>query len=225
MGRALRIVGVTATTVVFLLALAQLVLPKVAADRVRSRVGRYGTVRSVSVKAWPAIKLLWGSVDSVTVHARELRITPEQTAALLWEGRDSARIDMTAERVREGPLELRDARLRKRGRALEAQALIDAADVRAALPPGFEVRLVSSSDGAVRVRASGGLFGVGASVEAQALAEGGRLVARPLGTLGAVRLTLFSDPHVYVEGVSASVAAGTAAQPSTYALSMRASLR
>jgi LmeA-like phospholipid-binding len=224
MGRAFRIVA-AAAAVVLLLALAQLLLPKIAVDRVRSRVGRYGTVRSVSVKAWPAIKLLWGSVDSVKVQARNLRITPERTAALLWEGRDSARIDMRAERVREGPLELRDARLQKRGRALQAQALIDAADVRAALPPGFDVKLVSSSGGRVRVRASGGLFGVGASVEAEARAEGGRLVARALGALGAVRLTLFSDPHVYVEGVGASVAAGSAAQPSTYALSMRASLR
>ena len=42
------------------LVLAQLFLPRIAASRIASRVGRYGTVQSVSVKAWPAVKLLWG---------------------------------------------------------------------------------------------------------------------------------------------------------------------
>ena len=42
------------------LALAQVLLPRIAASRISSRVGRYGTVQSVSVKAWPAVELLWG---------------------------------------------------------------------------------------------------------------------------------------------------------------------
>jgi hypothetical protein len=209
---------------VAVLALAQLVLPGIAADRVRERVGRYGRVVSASVSAWPAVKLLWGSADSVKVRAEGLRISPSQSAALLWEARGVARMEVTAGSVREGPLQLHDARLRKRGRALEGEALVSAADVRAALPPGFDVELTGSAGGEVRVRASGGLFGAGASVEAVAGAEDGRLVARPVG-LGGVRLTLFSDPHVRVEGVGASVVAGPPGRPSSYALSMRASLR
>ncbi len=46
---------------------------------------------------------------------------------------------------------------------------------------------------------SGGLFGVGASVDAVAQAEEGKLVARPTGLLGALKLTLFESPSVYVE--------------------------
>ena len=40
-----------------------------------------------------------------------------------------------------------------------------------------------SEEGTVEVRASGGLFGVSASVEAVAQAENGKLVARPTGLL------------------------------------------
>ncbi len=105
-----------------------------------------------------------------------------------------------------GSLRLTDASLRKRGSALSAQALTSEADVKAALPPGFGVQLLRSEDGEVEVQATGGLFGVGASVNAVAGASEGKLVAHPLGFLvEALQLTLFSDPHVYVEGVGASV--------------------
>ena len=39
---------------VLVLALAQVLLPRIAASRISSRVGRYGSVESVSVRAWPA---------------------------------------------------------------------------------------------------------------------------------------------------------------------------
>jgi hypothetical protein len=48
-------------------------------------------------------------------------------------------------------------------------------------------------------------------------------VAHPLGLLlEGFQLTLFADPHVFVEGVGASVASRA---PLTYDLSMSASLR
>ena len=54
-------------------------------------------------------------------------------------------------------------------------------------------------------------------------ASEGKLVAHPLGFLiEGLRLTLFADPHVYVEGVGASVAGE---QPLSYRLSMSARLR
>ncbi|HEY2572328.1 MAG TPA: hypothetical protein VGI27_12690, partial [Solirubrobacteraceae bacterium] len=86
-----------------------------------------------------------------------------------------------------------------------AQAHVSSADVRAALPAGVDVQLLGSSGGQVEVRASGGLFGVGASVDAVAQASNGKLVVQPRGFLvQALKLTLFSDPHVYVEAVGAS---------------------
>ncbi len=205
-----------------LLGLAQVVLPRIAASRISSRVGRYGSVESVSVKAWPAVKLLWGNADSVRVRARSLKLSPAQTAKLLWEARGFNHIAMTAATVQEGPLRLSDASLQKQGQALAAQAHISGADAAAALPPGVSAQLLSSEAGEVKVKAQGGLFGVRASVDALAAPSDGKLVVRPLGVLlSGLQLTLFSDPHVYVQGVGASV---VSLQPLSYRLTIRARL-
>ena len=199
MVRAGRIAAGLAGAIALVAVLAQLFLPGIAASRISSRVGRYGTVESVSVSAWPAIKLLWGRADSVTVRAGRLTISPKQTAKLLWEARGAATMRVTAPLVQEGRLRLRDVSVRKRGSLLTAEAQMTQADVSAALPPGLSVRLLASSAGNVKVKATGGLFGLSASVEAVAGPNEGKLIARPLGfLLGGVRLVLFSDPHVQV---------------------------
>jgi hypothetical protein len=199
------------------------ILPRLAVSRITSRVGRYGHVDSVSVSAWPAVELLWGSVGSVRVRARSLALSPAQAAKLLWEAHGTASMDVSAESVQVGSLRLSDASLRKRGSSLSAQALTSEADVKAALPAGFDLRLLRSEGGEVEVQATGGLFGVDASVDAVAGPSGGKLVAHPLGfLLEALHLTLFSDPHVYVEGVGASV---HTEQPLSYRLTMSARLR
>jgi len=212
--------------IALVLVLAQVFLPGIAASRVRSRVGRYGTVRSVTVKAWPAVELLWGKVDSVKVEAGSLEMSPAETAKLLGEARGVKTMSLTAESVREGPLELRDASFEKHGDALRGEAWISRADARRALGGGVEVELLGSRDGQVEVSASGGLFGVKASVDAVARAEEGKLVVHPVGVLlGGLKLTLFSNPDVRVEGVGAVAAADPSGAAPGYRLSMWASLR
>jgi hypothetical protein len=214
--------------VVVVLGLAQIFLPKIAASRISSRLGKYGEVQSVHVSAFPAIELLWGDADSVTVHARTLKISPTQTGKLLHEARGLDRIDLTADSTSEGPLRLQLVSLRKHGAKLHAQGTVSPADIKAALPAGVSLQLVGSSGGKVEVRATGGLFGVGATVDAVAEAEGGKLVVRPRGfLLEALKLTLFSDPHVYVEGVAAGRGepVNTAQNEARYVLSFSASLR
>ncbi len=196
--------------VVALLALAQLVLPRIAASQISSKVGRYGGVAHVSVSAWPAVELLWGDADSVTVRARRLAIAPAQAASLLWEGRGVDRLDVSAEAVRVGALALTGATLTKRGAQLEAHAQATAAAAQAALGPGVGVRLLGSGGGRVRVEVTGSLFGLGASLPAVAEAKDGALVAHPEGLLERLGLTIFSDRHVHVEGVEARTAGASA---------------
>jgi len=222
MGRGGRIAAGVAGAVLLALALAQVLLPRLAASRISSRVGRYGTVSSVSVSAWPAVQLLWGSVGSVRVRAKSLSLSPAQAASLLWEARGVRSMEVSAQSVRVGSLQLTDASLHKQGSALSAQALTSEAAVKEALPTGFDLRLLRSEGGEVEVQASGGLFGVGASVNAIAGGSEGKLVAHPIGFLvEALHLTLFSDPHVYVVGVGASV---QSEQPLSYRLTMTARL-
>lgn len=206
-----------------ILALAQLILPRIAASAISSKVGRYGKVDSVNVSAFPAIEILWGHIGSVHVHARNLSLSPAQAAALIWEARGTSSLQVQADSVDVGSLALTDARLRKQGKALSAQGVASEAAVRRALPPGVSVRLLRSQDGQVEVQATGSLFGVSASVNAVAAASEGRLVAHPLGFLiEAVQLELFSDEHVYVDGVGASV---HGEDPLSYELAMQATLR
>jgi hypothetical protein len=206
-----------------LLALVQLLLPGIVAGRIESRLRRYGGVQSVQVRAWPAVELLWGSADVVVVHARSLTMSAAQVASFLWEAHGAERVDLDAARIRVGRVQVSNARLRKRGAALGVEALASDADVRGALPRGLQVVLLGSGGGRVRVRAAGGLFGVGAALEAVAEASAGRLIAHPLGSsLEGVKLTLFSEPHIHIEGVGANVAA---ARPRVYRLTVAASLR
>jgi LmeA-like phospholipid-binding len=203
--------------------LAQLLVPGIVAGRIRSRVGRYGPVRSVSVSVWPAFKAAWGSVDSVTVKAGSLALSPEQSAQLISESSGVSRMEVSASSVREGPLLLSDVHLSKRGRALSAEATVTAKAVAAALPPGLTVTLLGSRGGRVRVRVGGALFGLRTPIEAVGSASAGKLVATPSpSSLAGLRLTLFADPRIRIESVAARVASR---RPLTYRLRMTASLR
>jgi LmeA-like phospholipid-binding len=215
---------------VVLLALAQVVLPVVAARVIRDRLGRYGYVRSVHVSAWPAVELLWGKADSLSATARGLSLTGPQMTKLAWESRGVRDIDLAVDRLDvkvpgiPNGIVLRDARARKRGASMSLQATLTQADLTAALPSGFTVQPVASGGGQVEVRASGALFGAQASISALVRPLDGRLVAEPRGfpLAGFATVTLFSDPHTNVQSVGVQV---IGKQPLSYGLSLTATLR
>ncbi len=210
------------TLVVLVLGLAQALLPGIAADRISSKLGRYGKVERVSVSAWPAVKLLWGDADSVHVRARALTISPARVASLLAEADGAARMDVSVREATLDSVALQDAMLRKRGPRLSAEATITGAAVAAALP-GMRVALLPGSAGTVRVRVGASLFGLSGSVDAVAGASSGALVVAPEGSLfGALHLTLFADPRVYLEAVGARRVEGS---PPAYRLSLTGRLR
>jgi hypothetical protein len=223
--RAGRIAAWLVGALVLVLVLAQIFLPKLAASTISSRLDRYGKVDSVSVSAWPAVKLLWGHADSVTVRARNLSLSPARTAKLLWEARGLNDVDLTVATVTEGRAHLSDASVRKRGKALAARARASAAEVRSSLPAGLELQLLSSAAGEVAVRVGGGLFGGSATVEAVVGASGGRLILSPRHLLlGGIKLNVFAEPHVYVEGVGASASSDPSGEAG-YLLRIWATLR
>jgi hypothetical protein len=224
-GKAVRVALVALGALLVLLVLTQVFLPKIAASRISGRIGKYGKVESVHVSAWPAVELLWKHADSVKVKATRLRVSPAQTSKLLAEASGVDRMDVSVASVQEGPLRLRGVSFHKHGERMSAHAHLGNADVAAALPAGIGVQLLGSGGGKVEVRASGGLFGVGASVDAVAEADGGKLVVHPRGfLLEAIKLTLFSGPRVYVTGVSASRATGPGGVAG-YLLGIEATLR
>ena len=177
-----------AAAVVVLLALAQLLLPRIAESRIRSRLDRYGTVHSVHVSAWPAIELLWGDADSAKVQAGTLALSTARATTLLHEAKGISNISLQRRRRSSGPAAAYSCGSDQARRQAERRGPRE----RLGRPRGparreSTLRLLGSENGRVMVRATGALFGFGASLDAVAEPSSGRLIVRPqpsmLGTL------------------------------------------
>ncbi len=199
--------------VVLVLVVAQLVLPGVAEDRVRERVGRYGTVQHVHVHAVPAIALLWGDAQEITVSAGAMQIAARELADLERQlaGVDKAELstpamDLGLSTVPAIRVSLERVYLRKRDNVLAAQATVSPAALRALVPPGFTIGRLEANGGQPEAAVSGEFLGVSVSGRAVVSANDGKIVVEPAGLpfAGFASITLFSDPRIYVEDVSAT---------------------
>jgi hypothetical protein len=195
------------------LGLAQALLPGIAAQRVRSEVGGYGTVRSVSVSATPALELAWGQAERIAVRAGALRISPEQLVGLeqrlggVTEATlESPTVELVLSSVVSGNVTLHEVLLRKRGNVLSAHATVSAGDVHVQLPAGLELAGLESAEGLPRMTVRGGLAGVSLTANALVGALEGKLVAQPVGIplAGLATVTVFADRRVYVQSVTLS---------------------
>jgi hypothetical protein len=201
--------AIVLAVLVVLAVVAQLVLPGIAENRIRDRLAHDGRVESVQVSAFPAVELLWGHADRVTVRMASVRAAVGRLGGLIGRTANAGRVDASTRELDVLTLRLRDARLRKRGNTLVGEATVTDADLRAALPPGFAVRPVASADGRLVLRGSLTLFGTTISANAVLLAQDGRLKIVPDVPFGGfATLTVFADPHVHVDGVDARVVAG-----------------
>lgn len=205
----LRIARAVAVLVAAGLIGAQVLLPRLAARRLAEDLRRSGDVDRVRVRAVPAVKLLLKRADAVEIRMREARAGPGRLADLLDGAHGAGRLDAHVERVRIGPLLVRDLRLAKRGDDLRADAAVSEADLAAALPPGTSLRPVVGGDGELVLEASADLLGFRAGLRARLAARDGALVIAPDGLLGALGpMTLFADPRVHVTGVAARRGSG-----------------
>lgn len=229
MSRLSRIALAVVVGLLLLVLLAQVLLPGVAAKRVRSRVERYGPVHSVHVSAFPAVELLWGHADSVSVSAGTLTATPAQISSLLLEARMIGTLTVLTQGgvlhtpQLPGGLEVSDVRMQKHGSFVVASATMSQAQLQRALPSGFQVTPTASGEGEIEARASGGLFGLQASLTVLVRPLEGNLVAEPRGIPfgGIATVTLFSDSHLKVKSVGLRL---LRAEPRTYLLTLQANL-
>jgi hypothetical protein len=213
---ALGVVGV----VLLVLVVAQLVLPGIAASRLRDQLSRSGTVLSVKISAFPAIQLLWGHADRVVVRMGRYQAGASQIGGELGGAADVGSLDVSAQEVQSGLLTVRDARLRKDGNELIATAVVRQADLRAAVPFLENVQPVASSGGQLILRGTASLLGLNATVDAVVAARDGALVVAPDVPFGGIAtITLLNDPHVRVQSVSA------ASVPGGFSIEARAALR
>jgi LmeA-like phospholipid-binding len=201
------IVLAVAGVVLLVLVVAQLALPGIAAQRLRDRLARSGQVLGVEVDAFPAIELLWHQADRVVIRMARYRSNPGHLATLLAEAGDVGSIDASAGELDAGLLTLRDATLRKRGAELTGAARVTEADLRAAVPFLDGVQPIASGGGQLTLRGMATLLGVTATVDATVGAQAGALVVQPDVPFGGLAtVTVFSNPHVAVQGVAAAPA-------------------
>jgi hypothetical protein len=207
--RRLTVLGVVLLVIV-VLGVAQLVLPGLAAQRIRSQLGRYGQVQSVSVSAFPAIELLWHHADSVSIRLGSFQSGGAGLARRLDQLSDVGTLHAEVTRVTVGRLTVRDARLVKHGASLVATARVTDADLRGVLPVLRTVTPVASPDGQLILRGTADVLGVAISVDFSVrVTSAGALVVSPDIPFGGVAtISVFNDPAVRVTGVSATAVSG-----------------
>jgi hypothetical protein len=205
-----RIIAIaTAGVVILVLVVGQLVLPGIAADRLRDRLSKSGNVISIEVHAFPAIELLWHHADRVVVRMGSYRSAAGPLGSLLSETSDVGSLDASAAEFDSGLLTVRNAALRKRGNQLVGTALVTEADLRRSIPILQSVVPVTSTDGGLALRGTASLFGVTATVDATVSATDGKLVVAPDVPFGGfATVTVFSNPHLEVRSVGATPAPG-----------------
>lgn len=140
---------IAAGAILVVLAVLQVVLPWVASRRAEDRLTASGGSAEVSVRSWPAVRLLLGGDgDSLRVRAREIDLDDTRAERPLRRLDGFRRVDVLIEDSAAGPLDLRSVRIsRIRGGAYRLQ-------VDAAVAPRDLARYVGSRLGAI-----GGLLG------------------------------------------------------------------
>ena len=199
----------TAGVVLLVLVLAQLFLPGIAAQRLRDDLEKSGTVLEVKVSAFPAIQLLWHQADSVVVRMGRYRSGVSHLGSTLAGAGDAGTIDASAQQLEVGPLTLLGGTLRKRGSELTGAATVTEADLRSAVFFLDNVEPIASENGRLTLRGTASFLGLTATVDATVAAQNGALVVAPDVPFGGIAtLTLFSNPHVDVQSVSATTVPG-----------------
>jgi hypothetical protein len=210
----MRRAAVIAGVVLAVLVVAQLVLPRIAENRVKSDLERHGTGVDVSVSAFPAVKLLWHKADKVDVTVSDYRPGPPRSGRSLADDlastKDSSKLDVRIGRLEDRLLIIHDIRLHKDGDGLVGQVRLRRSEINDALPPQLHLRGSGGSGDAISVSGRTSVFGRSVSAKARILVDDrGRIVLKPSGfPLGLVTVPLFSDDRIAVDSINAQRAAG-----------------
>jgi hypothetical protein len=205
-----RVALLALAVVLVLLAGGQLVLPRVAADRVRGELG--DDRADVEVVAFPAWKLVLGHADRITID------TPTVGAGgappldeLLRRSRDVGDTRAVIHTLAVDDLRLRDVRVRMRDGRLSAEAALSIRALSALVPGGGALTaLAPDAQGRPRFSARIDVLGVSSDVPVVVGAVDGRVQVRPESGLGSLlSITVFQDPALRVRTVSGAVAGDT----------------
>jgi hypothetical protein len=199
--------------VAVLMAIAQLTLPGVAASSVRSRLAHDGDGVVVTVKAFPAVKLLWHDADDVDVTMTSYHATQGTIGSMLSEAGGVGTVKVAIGTFSSGLITAHDVVISKHGDRLTGHAtLLDSDLQRATSGILSSVTPLGSANGQLLFR--GTLLSSRQTLNLSVGPKSGRIVAATeggSGLLGAVGgllggllgpITVFSDPHVAVDSLT-----------------------
>jgi hypothetical protein len=182
----------------------QLVVPPIATSVVRHRLGQHGKVISAHLSAFPWLKLILQHANKVSATMVDYDVKPNQLQTMLHQAEGIGTLDIAIGVVHTGLLTLHDVSFVKHGGEMVGRASLDLADLRDAFPIIKSLTPVQSSDGQLTLRGTASVLGVNASVDAVVAARDGKLVVAPSGLFGAfATVTLYDDPEIYVQSVTA----------------------
>jgi len=216
MGRARRrtrlagALGAAVVLVIVALALAQAILPGIAASRIRDSLSRSGQGVHVSVSAFPAVELLFGRADSVSVRVDRLDAGRTRIGDLLARTGSAGHVQAGIRQLFSHGLELDGVSLEQTHGRLQGQATITRQSLEAILPAGLTLLATRQSDQAFALTATAQVLGQTLSATALVQARDGRLELIPeLPLLRFLTITLFADPRVAVDSVAAGGGGGS----------------
>jgi hypothetical protein len=201
----LAVVGLVAVVLIA----AQIVLPRVAAQRLRDDLARHGSDVRVSVAATPAIKLLWHRADRVTVHVGHLRPggsgSGKSLADMLADTNATDRLDVRVDLLDAQRLQVHDAGLQKNGNSLIAHVGVTTAAIDDALPSRLQISARQVAPDRLSVSGRTSVFGRLLAGRALILIDDrGRIILRPDGIplASLISVPVFSDDRVAVDGMT-----------------------
>jgi hypothetical protein len=207
--RAARLTVIPAAGVLVVLVVAQLVLPPIAANDVRGRLGAGAEITSVKVSAFPAIELLWGQADSLELVMERYDVTPNELFGQIKQSGEVGTLTVAVKTLNTGVLTLHDVNVHKSDGQLRFGARVYTSDLQRALPIIQSVTPVASSNGDLTLRGTAAVLGARVSVTASVAAQDGKVVVAPQGLLGAfATVTVFDDPHLRVQRISGHAVPG-----------------
>jgi hypothetical protein len=182
----------------------QFVAPAIATSVLRHRLGKDGKVISAHLVAFPWVKLIVQHANKVSATMVNYEVRPNQLESLLHQAEGIGTLDIAIGVVHTGLLTLHDVSFTKHGNEMVGMGNLDLADLRDALPIIKSLTPVNSDDGQLTLRGTASVLGVRASVDAVVAARDGKLVVAPSGLFGAfTTVTLYDDPEIYVQSVTA----------------------
>jgi hypothetical protein len=146
--------------------------------------------------------------DALTKAAEQATLTNGDVGALIEQAQKTDRLDERLPELTRDGVTLRDVVLHKDGPDAFAEATIDPDELHEYLPEGVNLRYDPEAGGeGIVFKGSTTVLGVKVPVTARVTADNGEVVVNPEG-LPIGKTTLFADPRLHVERLSAKPASG-----------------